>query len=607
MSTNRAIPAIALALFLSSSTSIRATEDFAAEKGITVLARGPVHEAFAQPIKANPEPGPVVAKRPPDPIPEIPPDQKPQGDKVQWIPGYWSWYTDKSDFIWVSGFWRVPPPGRKWVPGYWSQADGSWQWTPGLWADARQERFDYQPTPPASVDEGPSTPAPDDNSIYAPGNWVYRNARYVWRPGYWYEAQSGWIWVPAHYAWTPAGYVYVDGYWDYPPEDRGLLYAPVSFSDPLWANPGWYYRPRYALNLLGLFGSLFVQPGWSSYYFGDWYGPGYLGLGYNPWCFWGPRYWDPLFCYGRWWNRGFPGWHQSFVNLHNDRVNGRLARPPRTLVQQNNVIINNGGNVNVTNVLNNTTNIGRNITNNNTSLVHMLTPADRISRVEGRNIPLTNVSSTQRSQFQSASHQLHEQARVRGLTEAQSANRMRSNGIPGASAVTHGSPGMPGPSLRLPTDTHNATSAHNLPNLQPRSSSTQIMPPAQHHEAPFQGRSLAPPSSSGTARNLGTGPSISGAPRSLSIPPSISGPPRNLSNPSGSVKSFSAPQFNVPRQSTSRAAPPAFSGWQGNRSNAGHGSIPSSRGSSHSSGGGNRPSGGSSHSSAGHSNNHAHR
>ena len=43
-----------------------------------MLARGPVHEAFAQPFQANPQPGPVVPKRPPDPIPEEPPDQKPQ-------------------------------------------------------------------------------------------------------------------------------------------------------------------------------------------------------------------------------------------------------------------------------------------------------------------------------------------------------------------------------------------------------------------------------------------------------------------------------------------------------------------------------------------------
>src|SRR5262245_24029566 len=56
-----------------------------------VQARGPVHEAFAAPVERDPEPGIVVAKQPPEPVPELPPDTKPEGDNVQWIPGYWAW------------------------------------------------------------------------------------------------------------------------------------------------------------------------------------------------------------------------------------------------------------------------------------------------------------------------------------------------------------------------------------------------------------------------------------------------------------------------------------------------------------------------------------
>src|SRR5262245_18645053 len=92
-----------------------------------ILGRGPVHEGFAQPNVA-PQPGPKAPKAPPDPIPEQPPDQKPEGDNVVWVPGYWAWDDDKSDFLWVSGFWRVPPAGRKWVPGYWHKGDNGWQW-----------------------------------------------------------------------------------------------------------------------------------------------------------------------------------------------------------------------------------------------------------------------------------------------------------------------------------------------------------------------------------------------------------------------------------------------------------------------------------------------
>ncbi|MBN9121594.1 MAG: hypothetical protein J0I06_21005, partial [Planctomycetes bacterium] len=56
--------------------------------GVEVLAKGPVHEGFATTAEA-PTAAPVVAKQPPDPIEELPPDQKPAGDNVQWIPGYW--------------------------------------------------------------------------------------------------------------------------------------------------------------------------------------------------------------------------------------------------------------------------------------------------------------------------------------------------------------------------------------------------------------------------------------------------------------------------------------------------------------------------------------
>ena len=77
-----------------------------APEGVEVLARGPVHEAYAEPTEVRPEASPLITKQPPEPINEWPPDQKPEGDNVQWIPGYWGWDQDQGDYLWVSGFWQ---------------------------------------------------------------------------------------------------------------------------------------------------------------------------------------------------------------------------------------------------------------------------------------------------------------------------------------------------------------------------------------------------------------------------------------------------------------------------------------------------------------------
>jgi YXWGXW repeat-containing protein len=87
------------------SAKVRAAEPRkpVAEHGIQVLTRGPVHEAFAETVSFNPEPGIVVPKAPPEAIEEVAPDQRPEGANVAWIPGYWAWDDERSDFLWVSG------------------------------------------------------------------------------------------------------------------------------------------------------------------------------------------------------------------------------------------------------------------------------------------------------------------------------------------------------------------------------------------------------------------------------------------------------------------------------------------------------------------------
>ena len=127
--------------------------DPAVPEGVEVLARGPVHEAFAEPASSKAKPAPAVPKPPPEAIDEVPPDQKPEGN-VQWLPGYWSWDEERNDYLWVSGFWRVPPPGRQWVPGHWKQVAGGWQWTAGFWAAQDQKELTYLPPPPEPIEAG---------------------------------------------------------------------------------------------------------------------------------------------------------------------------------------------------------------------------------------------------------------------------------------------------------------------------------------------------------------------------------------------------------------------------------------------------------------------
>jgi hypothetical protein len=289
---------------------VSAQNTAAPENKITVLTQGSIHEAYAQPIDKDPQPTPVVPDKPPDPIPEEPPPQKPDGPDVQWIPGYWTWDTDRQQFIWVSGCWRQAPPDRKWLPGHWTQVANGWQWVPGFWAAANQQDVRFLPPPPASVEEGPSTPAPDASSFYVPGSWNYRDTGYAWRPGFWAPSYANWVWNPAGYSWTPSGCIFVDGYWDYPLASRGVLFAPVCFDAPLWTTPGWSYCPSSVLDVGGLFPSLFVRPRWHHYYFGNWYGRGRQGI--YPWSTWGRSHYDPLFTYSTGRHRnGAPGFRTT--------------------------------------------------------------------------------------------------------------------------------------------------------------------------------------------------------------------------------------------------------------------------------------------------------
>jgi hypothetical protein len=322
-----------------------------------------VHEAFAAPVVNDPKPGPVVPKEPPAPVEEMPPDQKPAGANVQWISGYWSWDQERKDYIWVSGIWREPPPGRQWIPGYWHRVDGGFQWVPGTWAPVPsgnagaeqqgQAAASYLPAPPANLEAGPNTPRPSGDVFWSPGSWYWQEGRYVWRPGFWAAVQPTWVWVPPHYVWTPGGYLFVEGYWDMPLASRGMLFAPVYYAQPVYLRPSYVLTPSITIGTGGLMANLFVQPSYYHYYFGNYYAQSYVNVGILPWFSFAyssgparPVFYDPLFTFYAAVNvRRDPGWVTRVRREYVLRRENVALRPPRTYIEQTRII---ERNVNIT-------------------------------------------------------------------------------------------------------------------------------------------------------------------------------------------------------------------------------------------------------------------
>jgi hypothetical protein len=278
-----------------------------ADNAPEVLDKGPIHEAFAEPVVLEAGQAVKVDRLPPDAVNELPPDVRPEGKNIEWIPGYWMWNDDKNDFIWVSGVWRDIPPGRRWVPGHWTKVDAGYQWVSGFWAGEQQQEVQMLPNPPETLEVGPNSPAPADNYFWVPGVWIWQDGGYAWRAGYWYAGQENWLWVPDHYCYSPYGSVFVNGYWDYPLANRGLLYAPVWWSQPYYGYPGYYYRPYRVINTALLLTSLFINRPFNHYYYGYGWGPGYWNNGYwghnglYPWWGWNRGHgYDPFYHYHRW-------------------------------------------------------------------------------------------------------------------------------------------------------------------------------------------------------------------------------------------------------------------------------------------------------------------
>ena len=138
------------------------------------------------------------------------------------------------------------------------------------------------PPPPASLEAGPNSPQPGPNVAWTPGYWTWQGGGYAWRPGFWAAVQPNWIWMPPHYVWTPSGYLFVPGYWDLPVANRGLMFAPVYYPQPVYAQPGFAFTPSISIVGSAVTSNLFVSVGTNQYLFGNLLRPGQRQRGDRP-------------------------------------------------------------------------------------------------------------------------------------------------------------------------------------------------------------------------------------------------------------------------------------------------------------------------------------
>ena len=412
-----------------------------------MLTRGPLHEAFAEPVVYDPRPGPVVPKEPPQLVEEAPPEQKPEGVNIAWIPGYWAWDDGRNDFIWISGLWRDVPPGREWVPGYWAEAANGFRWVPGAWAAIRAgdpgtaAQVEYLSVPPQSLEAGPNSPAPSPGAGWSPGYWFWSADRYVWRPGFWVAYQAEWVWVPAHYVWTPGGYLFVNGYWDRPIASRGTPFAPVYFATPVYQQPRYVYTPTISLLATALASSLFVRPANHQYYFGDYYAASNFQSGIYPWySFHQSRYgYDPVFAhYSVSEVRRDPQWLDHLHDEYGYRRDHPEARPPHTYAEMRRVSNNtNVNNVNTVNTVNNVNNIRTTVNQKTVNITRNLVLARPVSQVaanpEGQPLRYTRINEQSRRELGQQSQELQKfrQQRLRQeMAAARPREAARPNDLP---------------------------------------------------------------------------------------------------------------------------------------------------------------------------------
>ena len=205
-----------------------------------------------------------------------------------------------------------------------------------------QEQGEYLPTPPPSVEAGPNCPPPaaNPNCTWTPGYWKWcvecESGKYVWCPGTWMEHQPDWVWTPPRYLPTPGGCLFVKGYWDYPLELRGVMYAPVYFTEPCFTRPDYVYCPSVCIPATTLTSCLFVQPSCQHYRFGDYFDSKCSAAGIYPWYAYHHSRWgcDPIYSHASAVHHGDRQWSHRIYEEYCYRRDNPQARPPALFKDQ---------------------------------------------------------------------------------------------------------------------------------------------------------------------------------------------------------------------------------------------------------------------------------
>jgi len=255
---------------------------------IEVLLSGPVHEAFLQPFDGNVTPGQVIHQAPPLPLHEIAPRFMPEGNGIQWIPGYWSTLPDAkgiNDFVWVSGTFRRVPPGRTWMSGGWVKVADGFRWTPGAWvpADFNLAKAQTVSVPPSLGNLAPVGTAPSALHTWVPPQQLFENGKWVARDGFWTRGHSDWVWNPARLIPTATGTLRIDGFWDHRITERGQLFAPVRITNIADIGSHAVFSPGVIVHADRMVLHLFAHPASHHYLFGNFYEQTYSDLGIVPW------------------------------------------------------------------------------------------------------------------------------------------------------------------------------------------------------------------------------------------------------------------------------------------------------------------------------------